>query len=119
MSLSSRYRHVLVASLHIRNEEKVPAHVPTYSFERIKEIIAKKHSKRQTNYSFEKGTRLIHVRDIQESINGEQQFLCLLLSLGNKDAPDAVYSDFENGATRKFPKRESEGNANTSHILLC
>lgn len=119
MPLSSRYRRALVANLYIKNEERVPPHVTRYSFQRVKEIILEKFRRKLTTYLFQKETRQIRIRDISEGRDGEHEYLCLLLSLGDKDAPDAVYEDFNNGETRRFPKNKNEGNATTSHILIC
>ena len=118
MPLSNRYRRVLVANLNIRNEERVPPYVSRYSFEEVKEIIARKHELDVTTYLFQKESRLIRIKDIQECQSGEDKFFCLLLSLSDKDAPDAVYENFENGETRRFPKEENEGNATTAHVLI-
>lgn len=119
MPLSSRYRRILVANLHIKNEERVPPHVPRYSFQRVKDIILEKFNRKLTTYLFQKETRQIRIKDISEMRDGEHEYLCLLLSLSDKDAPDAVYEDFSNGEIRRFPKNKNEGNAITSHILIC
>lgn len=118
MPLSSSYRRVLVANLSIRNEERTPPYVPNYSFDEIKEVIREKHERQSTTYLFQRETRQIRIKDIQEGAVEGDEYLCLLLSLSDKDAPDAVYENFENGETRRFPKEENEGNATTAHILI-
>ena len=118
MPLSNRYRRVLVANLNIRNEKRTPTHVPNYSFDRIKEILIEKCTKQLTTYLFQKGTRQIRIKDVQEGEIEGQRYLCLLLCLSDKDTPDAVYENFENGEMRRIPKGDDEGNATTAHLLI-
>lgn len=118
MPLSSRYRRVLVANLHIKNEERVPSYVPKYSLEEVKNIIIKKHQNQSTTYLFQNETRQIRIKDVKEGISNNQNYLCLLLSLSDKDTPDTVYENFESGETRRFPKEENEGSSTTAHILI-
>lgn len=119
MSLSSIYRFITVANLFFRNEEKVSVDVDKYEFSEIKEIIEKQYKLHDTKYRFDRETKQIRIkeiRDYQDSKNNK--YLCILLSIGDKNAANAAYEHFETYQTRQIEKEEEEGNALTSHLLI-
>ncbi|MCB1562710.1 MAG: hypothetical protein KDJ75_03970 [Alphaproteobacteria bacterium] len=115
MSLSKNYRWVLVNSLLVRNEARVPAHVPTYTFAEIEEVLQSLFTADATDYLYHKDTRKMKIREIQD-VNGD--YLCMLVSAGDKNVPDVMYENFTDSAIRSIEKEEDEGAVVTSHILI-
>lgn len=118
MALSKFHRRVLVTNLLVRNSKNVPLHVPKYEFEEIKTILLRKWNNRQTQYLFQNDTKQIKIKDIKQYQINENRYLCLLLAVADKNAPDASYEDFITGEARRLPKTEREGNILASHVLI-
>ena len=119
MSLSSSYRFVTVANLFFRNEERIPVDVPDYEFREIKEIIEKQYKDKDTRYRFDKEIKQIRIKDIRNFQDRKgDQYLCILLSIGDKNAANTAYENFETSETRQIEKEKEEGNALTSHIII-
>jgi hypothetical protein len=120
MSLSKQHRYISITKIHIRNEKSLPSYVPKYSFEECRDIIWKKFISGTTKYEFDDKTKLIRIRDIRlfSDICSRKSFFILLISLGDKNAPDVAYENFETGRTRELQKEVEEGNSLTAHILI-
>jgi hypothetical protein len=120
MPLSNDFRHVLVSKLQIRNSERTPDYVEIYSLEEIQKIIWSKYCSNNTQYLFQKNSKKIRIKDIMwfSDIDKKESYFCLLLGLGNKNTPDAVYEDFLTERTREFQKEENEGGSFAAHILI-
>lgn len=119
MPLSSSYRLITVANLFFRNEEKIPEDVAKYEFREIKEIIEKQYKDQNTKYLFDNKIKQIRIKNIRNfQDNNKEQYMCILLSIGDKNAANAAYENFETSETRQIEKEKEEGNALTSHILI-
>ena len=55
---------------------------------------------------------------IQDIKNLQGGYLCLLVSAGDKNAPDPKFVNFNDGSIRSFRKNDDEGAFVTSHILI-
>ncbi len=115
VSLNKNYRWVLVTNLFVRNEAKVPNRVPEYSFQEIEEILLSLYDNDATDYLYQKQTKKMKIRDIQ---NVDDEYLCLLVSVGDKNVPDVSYESFPSGDIRTIEKEEDEGAVVTGHILI-
>ncbi len=118
MFLSNRHRRVLVAKLNVRNEANTPSDIPAYAFDDITNIIKSERESKSTKFLFQGDSKQIRIKDIKEFKNDKEIYICLLLSLSDKDAPNAVYEEFDSGEVRKFSKEENEGSSTTSHVLI-
>lgn len=115
MSLSANYRWIIVSNLTIRNEKTVPPHIPPFSFEACEAIIRDKFDKNNTHYLYQNGEKIMRIRSIG---NANLPYLSLLISNGDKNAPEPSYENFDNDDIRDFEKQENEGLSLAAHVII-
>jgi len=113
--LNTKYRWVLVNNLIVKNESRIPPNVPIYSFDEINDELHRLVDNNCTDYLYQNDTRNMKIRQIQDI---DDEFLCLLVSTGDKNAPDVMYENFNNSGIRTFIKEEDEGAIVSSHVLI-
>lgn len=115
MSLSSKYRWVLVSNLLIRNEKNLPAHVPLFTFEEVETVLRDKFAAEEAHYYFQNDEKIMRLRGINDH---DEDYLVLLVSIGDKNAPIPAYENFETGEIRNWDKEDDEGLSHASHIII-
>jgi hypothetical protein len=120
MSLSNNQRHILVSKIQTRNDERVPDHAERYTLQEIQKIIWSKYIANNTQVLFQNDTKKIRIKELRwfSSLENKQNYFCLLLGLGDKNTPDAVYESFITEETREFQKEDHEGGSFATHILI-
>lgn len=114
MPVPSTYRWVVIGNLKIKNRKGVPQEEPVFS---LSEIVAAASTRitDQTHvraYGSEK--KRMWVSEIQESDDDYR----ILINVGDKDASDASYVNFDTQQSRDVKKDENEGGHCNAHILI-
>jgi hypothetical protein len=114
MPISKIYRWVVIGNLAIRNRKNAPHFAPEFSLADLYSAVETRINNNLTDRSYGKGSRLMWCSRISQ----DNEFVRLILEVGDKDVSGVSFVNFETRASRDVDKEEDEGGHYSSHILI-
>lgn len=86
----------------------------TPNFDEMFAVWQSRWQRGEAQYLRAKGTRVFGIKDMAF----DDDYVIILISIIDKNMPDAAYGDLDTGETTVFAKEERQGNSLTAHLLI-
>lgn len=114
MPVPSAYRWVAIGNLKIKNRRGVPQEEPVFSLDEVVSAARSRLGDATHVRSYGSEKRLMWVSEVQETDADYR----LLLNVGDKNASDASYVNFQTQESRDIKKDDDEGGHCNAHVLI-
>jgi DNA-binding Lrp family transcriptional regulator len=114
MAVPSNYRWIVVGNLAIRNRKNAPHYAPQFELADLCNAINGRIAAQEMHRSYGNDSRLMWCEKIVE----EDNFIRLILEVGDKNVTGVSFLHFETLETRDIEKEENEGGHYAAHILI-